>query len=193
MMKVDELLKLSKDELKGKVICFPTDTVYGIGVLFNDLEGSQKIYDIKQRDLSKPLANLASSVEEILPYIKNYSDEALNLGKKYWPGALTIIFEKNEESPILINQETSTIGFRIPNSQVALKILKKFGIMATTSINLSGEPPLNDYETIVKLFGNQIDYIIEEENENKSNISSTVVDATSKYLKVLRLGDIRII
>ncbi len=191
-MKIDELLKLSQRDLKGKVVCFPTDTVYGIGALFNDEEAAQKIYKIKERDASKPLANLASSVEEIIPYIDSYSPIAKNIAKKYWPGALTIIFNKNPEKTILINKEISTIGFRVPNSKIAQKILKHFGIMSTTSINISGEAPLNDYETIVKLFGDKIDYIIEDTDETKSNVSSTVIDVTSKKIKILRQGDIKI-
>lgn len=189
-MKVDELLKLSKEDLKGKLICFPTDTVYGVGFLFNDEIACQKLYEIKKRDFKKPLANLASSVDDIIPYIDECSDSVMKMIKKYWPGALTIIFNKNQNQNILINKDVKTIGFRVPNSQIALKILKKFGIMATTSVNLSGDAPLNDYQEIIKYFGNQIDYIIEDDNEIKSNVSSTVVEVVNNKINILRQGDI---
>lgn len=189
-MKVDELLNLSKEELRGKVICFPTDTVYGVGVLVNDVEAAKRIYAMKNRSETKPLAYLASSIDDILPYIDKLPKKVNELVTTYWPGALTIIFNKNKQQHFLINPDIPTIGFRIPRSNVALKILDKFGVMATTSINLSGETPLNDYETIKKYFGEQIDYLIEEDDEPKSNVSSTVIDATKEELVVLRQGDI---
>ncbi|MGM9899627.1 MAG: L-threonylcarbamoyladenylate synthase [Bacilli bacterium] len=191
-MKVDELLKLSKEDLVGKVICFPTDTVYGVGVLVNDVEGANRIYQMKKRSENKPLAYLASSIDDILPYIDNLPEKVRKIATTYWPGALTIVFNKNKKQRILINPDIPTIGFRIPHSDIALKILKKFGVMATTSINLSGEVPLNDYKTIKEHFGAQIDYLIEEDDEPKSNVSSTVIDATKEEIIVLRQGDIKI-
>lgn len=191
-MKVDELLKLSKEDLVGKVICFPTDTVYGVGVLVNDVEGANRIYQMKNRAENKPLAYLASSIDDILPYIDNLPEKVRKIATTYWPGALTIVFNKNKKQRILINPDIPTIGFRIPHSDIALKILKKFGVMATTSINLSGEVPLNDYKTIKEHFGAQIDYLIEEDDEPKSNVSSTVIDATKEEIIMLRQGDIKI-
>ena len=97
MMKSNELLKMNKSDLSGKIIAFPTDTVYGVGALLNDLEGINKIYELKHRDNSKPLAILAPSIESILPYIEYPKVEVMELMERYWPGALTIIFNKNQE------------------------------------------------------------------------------------------------
>lgn len=190
-MKKNELLKLTKEDLCNKIVCFPTDTVYGVGCLMNDEVGVNKIYALKQRDKNKPLAILAYNIEQILPYIEKPSEEVMALMKKYWPGALTIIFNKNKTCKNIINQEIQTIGFRIPNSKIALDILQKFGVMATTSINLSGSAPLNDLNLIKQEFGNEIDYLIED-LEVTSNVSSTVIDATQKPFKVLREGNIKI-
>lgn len=190
-MKKNELLKLTKEDLCNKIVCFPTDTVYGVGCLMNDEVGVNKIYALKHRDKNKPLAILAYNIEQILPYIEKPSEEVMALMKKYWPGALTIIFNKNKTCKNIINQEFQTIGFRIPNSKIALDILQKFGVMATTSINLSGSAPLNNLNLIKQEFGNEIDYLIED-LEVTSNVSSTVIDATQKPFKVLREGNIKI-
>lgn len=190
-MKKNDLLKLTKEDLISKIICFPTDTVYGVGCLMNDEIGVNKIYELKHRDKSKPLAVLASSVEQILPFIENPPTEVVDLMKKYWPGALTIIFNKSKSCKNIINQEFSTIGFRIPNSPIALDILDKFGVMATTSINLSGSAPLNDLNLIKQEFGDKIDYVIED-LELTSNVSSTVIDATQIPFKVIREGNVKI-
>lgn len=187
----EDFLKLNKEDLKNKIVCFPTDTVYGVGCLIDDEDASNKIYSLKHRDKAKPLAILAGNVEQILPFIEAPSTIMLDLMNKYWPGALTIIFNKNKTYDNKINSDIPTIAFRIPNCKIALDILNKFGVMATTSINLSGSTPLNDFETIQKEFGKDIDYLIKDVNES-SNISSTVVDATKGNILILREGSVKI-
>ena len=82
-----------------------------------------------------------------------------------------------------------TIAFRIPNSNTALTILKHFGVMAVTSMNLSGSEPLNNIDDIIKNFENEIDYLVIDE-EKYSNISSTIIDVTKDPFVVLRKGEI---
>jgi len=175
-------------DITNKVIVFPTDTVYGIGCKIDDLDAIKKIYEIKERDYSKPLAILCPN-DNIADYVINVSDKAKELMMKYWPGALTIIYHKSEKINDLVTTDLKTVGFRMPNSKIALAVLNKFGIMATTSINKSGMPPLNDIESIEKEFGDMIDYIVIDK-EKISGTSSTVVDATGEDLKVLRQGSI---
>ena len=93
-MFIDSHNQISKEKLRGKVIAYPTDTVFGIGAMIDDLEAINKIYKLKKRSSDKPLAILASKVEDILPYIEMPSEAIFNIMKKYWPGALTIIFKK---------------------------------------------------------------------------------------------------
>ncbi len=190
-MKKNDFLKLNKEDLQGKIVCFSTDTVFGVGALINDVVAINKIYTLKHRDLNKPLAILAAKVEDILPYVDSFSKEVRELMDKYWPGALTIIFNKNKNTENKVNEEFKTVGFRIPASTIALDILEKFGPMATTSINLSGDAPLNDYKNIVDIFGDKIDYIIED-TEPSINVSSTVVDASTNPWKILREGSVKI-
>ena len=181
-IRVDELIKLPVSDIIGKVIVFPTDTVYGIGALCNDLEGIKKIYDLKHRDKSKPLACLASSIEDVLSVV-NINNTRTSEFMEHWPGALTLIFEKKDKK--LIDESLSTIAFRIPNSNVALKVLKHFGIMAVTSMNISGSLPLNDLKSIEENFGEEIDYLVIDE-ENLSTVSSTILDVSTSIVKVLR-------
>lgn len=183
---VDELIKLPIQDILGKVVVFPTDTVYGIGALCNDVEGIKKIYELKHRDKTKPLACLASSIDDVLPIININNDQTYKL-MSYWPGALTLIFEKKDRK--LIDENLSTIAFRIPDSLVALKILKHFGIMAVTSMNVSGSAPLNDLKSIEENFSQEIDYLVTDE-ENLSTVSSTILDISTKDVKVLRRGDL---
>lgn len=185
-IKVDELIKLSARDILGKVIVFPTDTVYGIAAICNDLEGIKKIYDLKHRDKTKPLACLAASIEDILAVVNINNNRTIEF-MGYWPGALTLIFEKKDKK--LIDETLSTIAFRIPNSSVALKVLKHFGIMAVTSMNISGSTPLNDIKSIEENFGDVIDYLVIDEEE-LSKVSSTILDVSTKKIKVLRKGEL---
>lgn len=185
LITTDELLKR---DIRGCVVCFPTDTVYGVGALVDDLEAIKKIYELKERDYSKPLAILTPN-KNLDNYIQNTSLKAKELMENHWPGALTIIFEKKDTIPNLVTSNLPTVGFRMPNSKVALKILNHFGIMATTSVNISGSMPLNDLDLIIKNFHDKIDYIVTDK-ETHSNVSSTVVSCVGEKIKILRQGDV---
>lgn len=181
---------LKNIDLKGKIIAFPTDTVYGVGCKVDDIDAIKKIFEMKNRDYSKPLAILCPD-KNIEKYVLNISDNAKYLMDKYWPGALTIIFKKSELINDLVSANLDTVGFRMPNSNIALSVLKQFGIMATTSVNISGSAALNTSKEIEKEFSDFIDYMIIEE-ESLSCISSTVVDASGEELHILRHGDIKL-
>ena len=168
------------------VIIFPTDTVYGIGTKIFDIDGINKIYDIKKRPKDKPLACLCSSLEQIKS-IAVVTKKAEALIKNFLPGALTLILESKEEVYNKIGYKT--IGVRIPNCKLALDILNENGPMLTTSVNESGFKPINEYELIVKDYENVVDKIYES-NEKSSNLSSTVVLLTNDDIKILREGEI---
>lgn len=184
-----EFLKINKNDLKGKTICFGTDTVYGIGVMVDEKieDGLKKIYQMKKRDLSKPLAILAPNPSTFLDKVEiTYSNTSELI--KLWPGALTLIFQKKDHTFDSITP-LNTIGFRIPNCNVALEVLNHLGLMATTSVNLSGQEPLNDINIIENQFSDFIDYLITD-SVSTSNISSTVIDISTSEMKVIRKGDL---
>ena len=181
---------IDKINLDGKVIVFPTDTVYGLGCRIDDKLAIKKIYEIKNRNFSKPLAVLAPN-KNIDEYVEKISAKAKILMDKYWPGALTIVFEKSDKIDDMVTSNLKSVGIRVPNSDIALSVLKRFGLMCTTSINISASEPLNNIEDIEKYFKDKIDYLVIDEC-HLSKISSTVVDARGDDLKILRNGDIKI-
>ena len=180
---VEDLLK---KELKDEVIIFQTDTVYGIGCKINSTKGVAKIYKIKKRDGAKPLAVLCANLAQIQSIVNDYELGEL-LGKKYWPGALTLILPKNELIGDFITSGYNTVGVRIPNDEIALSILEKNGPMAVTSLNLSTEPAILKYEKALE-YVNEVDYLVN--GNDLSNISSTVYDCINQ--KTLRKGEIEI-
>ena len=170
----------------SKVIIFPTDTVYGIGTPIFDVEGIKRIYDIKKRPKEKPLACLCANLEQIKS-IAYLNDKAIKLINEFLPGALTLILKSKEEVFEKIGYKT--IGVRIPNSKIALDILKENGPMLTTSVNESGSVPLNEYDDIKKNYNDLVDYIYNTDRQS-SNIASTVVLIDGDSIKVLRAGEI---
>ena len=169
----------------GRVIIFPTDTVYGIGTSIYDADGINRIYEIKKRPLDKKLACLCADFNQI-ESIAVVNESAKKLINKFLPGALTVILKTKEDIKEKIGYDT--IGVRIPNHQIALDILNENGPMLTTSVNESGNVPLNEYDEIVKEYNDLVDKIYSTNTES-SNISSTVVLAIDA-IKILRLGEI---
>ena len=174
---------LSKD-IKGRIICFPTDTVYGVGALINDSDGISKIYEMKKRDYTKPLAILTAS-KNIDKYVTNISPDANKLINEGWPGALTLIFKKSHLISDQVTSGLSTVAFRMPNSKIALKILEHFGPLATTSVNISGDNPINNLNDIENRFKHDIDYLVIDQEEILG-VPSKIIDVSSENIKVIR-------
>lgn len=172
----------------NKVIIFPTDTVYGIGCSIFDLEGMNRIYEIKHRSKDKPLACLCYDLEQIED-IAIINDKAKKLIQAFLPGPLTLIVKTNGNVKEKIGYET--IGVRIPDHPVALKLLRTYGPMLTTSVNESGEQPINTYLEVKEKYGAVVDEVIENQYPS-SNLSSTVVSLVGDEIKLLREGVITI-
>lgn len=170
----------------GRVIIFPTDTVYGIGCKLFDTEGIKRIYEIKHRPLDKPLACLCASLEQI-EAIAEVTPTAKKLIMKFLPGPLTVILNSKPEVEEKIGYKT--IGIRIPNSSLALDLLNDNGPMLTTSVNESGEVPFNEYDEIYESYHSVVDMIYPS-NLPSSNMASTVVLLAGDDFKILREGQI---
>ncbi len=176
--------KLLNEKIAGKVIVFPTDTVYGIGCLLSDEKSVEKIYAIKKRDADKPLAVLCGNLEDAKRLSKHYPAFE-RYAKAYWPGALTLVVKKTSLVPDFVTKGLDTVGLRIPNDPIARQILNHFGPMAVTSLNYSNEPAILKFDA-VKKFINQVDFVVD--GGNLKEMSSTVYDVENA--KTLRQGSI---
>ena len=120
----------------GLPIIFQTDTLPAIGCL---PEFSQIIYDIKKRDMNKPLILMGAENEQLLDYVHESAKEDYeNLAAKYWPGALTMIIPVAEHKKSALTSKNFTLGLRIPNSHIAQSLIKETGPLLTSSANISG-------------------------------------------------------
>ncbi|MDD3113112.1 MAG: L-threonylcarbamoyladenylate synthase [Candidatus Izemoplasmatales bacterium] len=180
------LAELLTKDIRGKVIVFETDTVYGLGCLYDDSQAVRRIFQIKHREQQKSLALLSANTKQVELLVQN-----IELGRpyieRYWPGPLTLIFPKSDLVPNLVTGGRQTVGIRIPDSQVALSILTHFGPMAVTSLNISKEPPVVLFSEALK-FESQVDYIVR--GNDLSGEPSTVFELLTR--QTLRQGAIRI-
>ncbi len=171
-------------DLTGKTIVFPTDTVYGIGCLFDDKESIDRIFRIKNRDYHKPMAILAADLDMLDPLIE-MTDEIRYLAAKHWPGALTLIAKKKNIVSDLVTAGKDTVGVRIPNHPLALALLRRFGPLVTTSLNQSGEDPIMTFKDAMA-YEDRVDYLVD--GGKTEGIASTVYDAEN-YV-IIRQGKV---
>ena len=166
------------------IYIFPTDTVYGIGCSLFDKQAQDDIYKIKCRKKDKPFAVLCSSLEQIkeIAIVDHVSEILID---KFMPGALTLILPAKEKTAEILG--IKTVGVRIPNNVIALNLIDDLGPLTTTSVNKSGNEPLNDYYGIVDQFGDQVENIYKNKYKS-SNLSSSVVLVNDNEVKVLREG-----
>ncbi len=180
---------------KGEVLAFKTDTVWGFGADPDDNTAIENIYKIKHRDIKKPLILMSYDIEPLKKYVKNIPDYALELIEKYLPGGLTLIFKKTELVSDLITPY-DTVGIRIPDSVDFIELTKKIkgGVLATTSCNISSEPPVKNYLEAKEKFSEcatVIKPVILPEKETE-NIPSTVILCDNNDYKILRQGVIKL-
>lgn len=165
----------------GKIIGFPTDTVYGMGCDAFNLKAINKIYKLKGREKSKPLILFIKNISELDKYVQK-SIIGLKLAKAFWPGALTIIFKAKSDCPVQASNKT--IAIRIPDNETILSILKKYpNPIATTSANLEGSPPPLTHSQI----NLKLDFITPGRS---GNIPSTIIDISVYPPIILREGKI---
>jgi len=182
--------------IEGKVIAFPTNSVYGLGGDPLNLHVIEKIYEIKFRERSKGLLLLVADVEEASK-IAEFNILGRKLADHFWPGQLTLILKKKEPNiiPPEVTAFQNTIGIRVPENEIVLHILKKlklkgrFGGIIGTSANYSGETASISGSEVAKKFLTPIDLIIDG-GKSKSKVPTTIVDCSSEKLKLLRIGSI---
>jgi L-threonylcarbamoyladenylate synthase len=186
----------------GSLVSFPTDTVPALAAL---PEQGELIFAAKQRSRDKPLILMAASADELWPFVTATDNEYQiwqKIANKYWPGALTLVLPASTRVPKAIYcggvedniTEPMTVGIRVPNSTVALTILARTGALATSSANLSGQPPLLTMTEIEAQFPNVLTLAVTECHSETiaTGLPSTVAKWTGKNWQILRQGAIKI-
>ena len=164
---------------KGKLVAFPTETVYGLGANALDRRAMAKLRAAKERPKGKPFTVHIADTTIINKMGCRMTKEAKLLSDKFWPGPLTMI---------LRNANGRKIGFRMPDNLVALKIIKRAGVpIAAPSANLSGERPPKSARGVLASLDGKIELLLDA-GKTAVGIESTVVDMTTTPPRILREG-----
>ncbi|KAI3348016.1 threonylcarbamoyl-AMP synthase [Clostridium botulinum] len=184
--KIKEAAKVIKD---GGIVAFPTETVYGLGSDALNEDAVKKIFIAKGRPQDNPLiVHVASkNIQSLVEYIPDIAQKLID---KYWPGPLTLILKKKSIIPNITSADLDTIGIRMPNNEIALKLIEMSNtVIAAPSANISGRPSPTDVERCIEDLSGRVDCIV---GGDKSNIGleSTILDCTVNPPLVLRPGGI---
>lgn len=161
---------------EGKVVAFPTETVYGLGVISGQPAALERLFEVKNRPIEKQVTMMVSSIQ-MIESLASLNESAKALIRAFMPGPITLILPKKDEE--------GTIGVRFPNAPFVSEIIDAVRVpLYVTSANLSGEEVLNDAQSIDEHLN--VDLIVEGPIE--PTMPSTVFDCVN--MKILRVGSI---
>jgi L-threonylcarbamoyladenylate synthase len=171
----------------GELVCYPTDTVYGIGAAASNDAAVRRLYAVKGRRPDNPLPLLIADSAQA-SFIAEVTPLAHRLMTRYWPGGLTIVMRKLADFRSLALAGQDTVGLRVPDCEIVREIVRALGEPITgTSANRSGaRSPLTAQEVALQL-GELVPLIIDG-GRTPGGIESTVVDVSAGAPKVLRQG-----
>ena len=172
----------------GGLVAFPTETVYGLGGDALKASSSKKIYEAKGRPSDNPLIVHIAELKALYQIVKEVPPVAEVLAGRYWPGPLTMIFEKAGCVPLETTGGLATVAVRMPSSKIARALIKAAGgYVAAPSANRSGRPSPTAARDVIEDLGGRVDMVIDG-GEADIGLESTIIDLTGKIPMILRPG-----
>lgn len=188
MMLNDELLQIKKVLDNSEVIAFPTETVMGLGVVFDDEVAYKKLNAIKNRPEDKPYTMMLGDVKEIGKYAKLSNRDEIIINT-FMPGPLTVLLNAKENVPGYVTHNTGVIGIRVPDYPEVRAIINFINKpLLVPSANRSGCKPFLTYKEVEKEFENELGHIVKLDSDGEK--PSTIIDLTGKDIKIIREGDL---
>lgn len=175
---------------KGEIVLFPTETVYGIGANALDEKAVDKIFEAKGRASDNPLIVHICNINMLENLVKEIGDIEKKLIDNFWPGPLTIIFDRNECVPNKVTAGLDTVGIRMPSNEIASKLIEFSRLpIAAPSANISGKPSGTRIEDIIDELDGKVDYILDAGMVD-IGVESTVVRVIDNKVHILRPGKV---
>ena len=188
--KYEELKAPAKAIKEGKLVLFPTETVYGIGANALDVEAVKKIYIAKGRASDNPLIAHIAHIDMLKKLVQNVGEVEEKLIEAFWPGPLTIVFKKKPIVPDIITGGLDTVAVRMPSNIIAQKLIEYSDCpIAAPSANISGKPSGTQIEDILEELDGKVEYIIDAGRVD-IGVESTVIRVVDGVVHILRPGKI---
>lgn len=181
LQKVTDLLK------QGAVICYPTDTVYGIGCDFFNHKAVKRVHELKRRPKGKPFSFMTCGLTNVSTYC-HVSNTGYRIMKRLLPGPYTFILPAMKIVPKIMITNQKTVGIRVPDNRICLRLVELLGnpIVTTSAVSLEeGSLPANAYE-VEDALGGQVDVIID--GGPLFPVPSTIVSLIGDIPEVFRHG-----
>jgi L-threonylcarbamoyladenylate synthase len=174
----------------GRLVAFPTETVYGLGANALDPEAVARIYAVKGRPPTSPLIVHVASVEMAQSLVTSWPDVAGELARCFWPGPLTLVLEKQPTIPAIVTAGLSTVGLRMPSHPVALALIRAAGVpLAAPSANRFTQLSPTTADHVRRGLGSDVDLILDG-GPCEIGIESTVLSLVGLQPVLLRPGGI---
>ncbi len=172
---------------KGAVICYPTDTVYGIGCDMYNQKAVKRLFQIKKRPTQKPISFMCSSLKNVSTYC-HVSNTGYRIMKKGLPGPYTFILQAAKVVPKIMLTKQKTVGIRVPDNGICQALVESLDnpIVNTSAILDPDAPPLTEAYEIEEILGKQVDIIIDGGPIYPE--PSTVISLISDEVEILREG-----
>jgi tRNA threonylcarbamoyl adenosine modification protein (Sua5/YciO/YrdC/YwlC family) len=171
---------------RGKVIVYPTDTIYGLGCSALNKKAISKIYRIKNREKEKPLLVLISDFKMLAKYFKVDKKQLAYL-RKIWPGKVSVILDKKALLSNDISAGLSSAAVRLPKSQFLTKMIKELDApIISTSLNISGEKHLESLDNLTEYFKKQEPDLIIDAGIIKGKPSKLIDLRNAEKIKILK-------
>lgn len=175
---------------QGGLVAFPTETVYGLGANALDGEAARKTYEAKGRPSDNPLIVHIADIDDLPIVARNISDKARQIIEAFWPGPLTLIFEKQYVVPYGTTGGLSTVAVRMPTDEIAQAVIRAGGgYISAPSANTSGRPSPTSAGHVIDDLDEKIDMVIDGGNVD-IGVESTILDMTVDPPMILRPGAI---
>lgn len=189
---VYEIREAAKLLAAGKVVAFPTETVYGLGADASNPEAVRRIFEIKGRPADHPVIVHLSHPDQLSEWAAEIPDEAYQLAERFWPGPLTIILNRNKRVPDEVTGGQDTVGLRIPAHPVALALLRKFGGgVAAPSANRFGRISPTTAQHVLEDLGEELEMIVDA-GPCLIGLESAIVNLSGPEPMLLRPGSLTV-
>lgn len=184
----EELFEAAEYLKAGKLVAFPTETVYGLGGNAFDETAAARIYAAKGRPSDNPLIVHIADVDALKVLASEVPAAAYRLAEAFWPGPLTMILKKSDAVPKATTGGLDTVAIRMPSDPIAAALIRVSGVyVAAPSANTSGRPSTTKAEHVIEDLSGKIDMIIDG-GASKIGLESTIVDLTEEVPLILRPG-----
>jgi len=172
---------------RGRLVIFPTDTVYGLGADAFNADAVARLLRAKGRGRHMPPPVLVSAKSTLDALAIDVPDWARTLVEELWPGPLTLVFRQQPSLQWDLGETRGTVAVRMPDHPVALELLSRTGPLAVSSANRTGLMPATDAEAAERMLGEHVRVILDG-GPTPGPVPSTIVDCTSEKGRVLRAG-----